>query len=285
MEEFKGKVAVITGAASGIGLALAHKAVAEGMKVVIADIRADALAEAEKSLRAAGGEVLAVPVDVTQYDQVEALANKAYEIYGAVHLLCNNAGFFATSVAWQTSVELFRWAIDENLMSVIHGIHAFVPRMIEQGDECQVVNVASSAGIMTNFGFCTYSMTKHAVVGLTEVLWHDLTSHGLERIGVTLVMPGFIQSDVMNPIKIAPNAAIRSELEKRLEDPLNDGFESMMRDGVAEGMPASEAAALIFQAVHENKLYVLPNNEVNTEIAINFATGRAIGKNGYAGEV
>ncbi len=285
MKELIGKVAVITGAASGIGLALAQKAVAEGMKVVIADIRPDALAKAEKALRAAGGDVLAVPVDVSKYEQVEALAQKTLAKFGAVHLLFNNAGIFATGVSWELPIETYQWAIGVNLMGTIHGIHAFVPHMIEQGDECHVVNVASSAGIMTNFGFCTYSTTKHALVGLTEVLWHDLSAHGLERIGVTLVMPGFIQSDVMNPLKVAPNAAIRSVLEKRLDDPLNDSFESMMRDGVAEGMPASEAADLIFQAVRDDKLYVLPNNDVNTEMAIKIATGRATGKNGYIDEV
>lgn len=285
MKEFNGKVAVITGGAGGIGLALAQKAVAERMKVVIADLRKDALAEAEKQLKAQGGQVLAVPVDVSKYDQVEGLAKKTLETYGSVHLLCNNAGIFATGVTWEVPIETFQWAIGVNLMSVIYGIHAFVPHMIAQGDECHIVNISSGAGLVTTMGHCMYATTKHAIVGLTEVLYHDLTARGLERIGVTLVMPGYIQTDVMNPIKATPNEVIRSVLEKRLEDPLNESVESMMRDGVTEGMPAAEAAELIFQAVRENKLYLLPNFEINADMAIKVAIGRVTGKNGYIGEV
>ncbi len=284
MKEFAGKVAVITGGAGGIGLALAHRAVAEKMKVVIGDLRPEALAEAEKALKAEGGEVLAMQVDVARYDQVEAMAKKTFETFGAAHLLCNNAGIFATGVTWEVPIETFQWAVNINLMGVVHGIHAFVPHMIEQGDECHVVNMSSGAGLATTMGHCMYASTKHAVVGLTECLWHDLTARDLTRIGVTLVMPGYIQTDVMNPLKVS-TGAIKAGLEKRLDDPFNDNVESMMRDGVAEGMPVATAADLIFQAVIDNKLYLLPNFEINAEMAGQIGVGRATGKNSYAGEV
>jgi len=204
MKEFKGKGAVVTGGASGIGFAFAQKALQEGMKVVIADIREAALKEAEQKLKAGGGEVLAVLTDVTKPEQIEALAEKALAAYGKVNLLFNNAGVFASGLSWETSIEEYRWVIDSNVMSVIYGIKTFVPMMIKQGDECHVINVASAAGLSTTPGFCTYSTTKHAVVALSEVLYLDLVSHQVPNIGVTLVMPGFVQSDVMNPNKVSP---------------------------------------------------------------------------------
>jgi len=281
MKDFKSKVAVVTGGASGIGFAFAQRAVEEGMKVVIADIRPEALAEAEKKLKALGGEVISMCVDVTRPEQVDALAAKAVEVFGRVNLVFNNAGVFASGLAWETSLEEYRWAVDTNLMSVIYGIKSFVPRMIAQGGECHVINVASAAGLSTTPGFCTYSTTKHAVVALTECLYQDLPTHQIPNIGVTLVMPGFVQSDVMNPGKIAPTKAVAKELEARLNDPVFNQIEGMMRQGVDAGMPAATAADLVFTAIRKNELYVLPNAEPHLPTCKAIAEGRISAQNSF----
>jgi NAD(P)-dependent dehydrogenase (short-subunit alcohol dehydrogenase family) len=281
MNDFKSKVAVVTGGASGIGYAFAERAVQEGMQVLIADIRPEALAEAEKKLKAAGGEVIAMCVDVRQADQVEALAVKAVEAFGKVNLIFNNAGVFASGLAWETSLDEYRWAIETNLMSVVYGIKSFVPRFLAQGDECHVINVASAAGITCSPGFCMYSTTKHAVVALTEALYLDLFTHQIPNVGVTLVMPGYVQSDVMNPDKVAPNPAVAAELVARLEDPVNGAVEMMMRQGVEEGMPAATAADLVFTAIRDNELYVLPNAEPTLPAAKLVAEGRISAQNRY----
>ena len=177
MVDFKDAVVVITGAAGGIGLALAKAAQARGARLVIADIRKDALAEAEAEL-AKGGEVLAVQTDVADAEAVAALANAAYARFGKVTVLVNNAGVVASGLTWEVSEAAYDWVIGVNQKSVINGIRAFVPRMIVSGEPGHVVTIASGAGITVNPGFATYSMTKHAVVALTEALYLDLLSQG-----------------------------------------------------------------------------------------------------------
>ncbi len=274
MKDFKNKVAVITGGAGGIGYALAERSIQEGMKVVIADIRTEALAEAEKKLKAAGGDVLAVPMDVRKADQVQALFQKTLDRFGKVNLLVNNAGVFASGLSWGISLEQYQWIIEVNLMSVIYGIKFFVPHMIELGEECHVVNVASNAGLSSSTGFCTYSTTKSAVVALSECLYQDLLTHQVPNVGVTLVMPGFVQSDVMNPDKVAPSEAVAQELAVRLEDPMFNMIETMMSDGVKVGMPAEKAADLVFHAMQNNDLYLSPNAEPHLPGARLIADGR-----------
>jgi len=210
---------------------------------------------------------------------VEALSSKAVETFGRVNLIFNNAGFFATGLSWELSVDEYRWAIETNLMSVIYGIKSFVPRMIAQGDECHVINMASASGLATGPGQCMYSTTKHAVVALTECLYFDIMTHRIPNIGVTLVMPGFVQSDVMNPEKVAPNAAVEKELKARLNDPVFNHMETLMRNGVAVGMPAATAADLVFTAIRNNELYVLPNFEMSEPSARKIAEGRLTGQN------
>jgi len=282
MKDFAGKVAVVTGGASGIGLALAKAAVSRGAQVVIADIREDALAEAQARLREAGGEVLAVRTDVSKYEEVEALADAAVRRFGRVNLMFNNAGVFASGVTWETSLEEYDWVIGVNLKSVIHGVKAFVPRMIAQGDPCHVINTASGAGITVNPGFCTYSMTKHAVVALTEALWLDLATQGVPNVGATVVMPGVVQSRIMYPEKTGP-AALQGELAARKANPMLNAVEAFMRQAVDAGLPASGLADMVFKAIEDQALYVLPNftDEGSQQIAQSIALGRCTANNPY----
>ncbi len=274
-------VAVITGGASGIGLALAQGAQARGAKVVISDIRADALADAEAQL-ATTGDVLAVQGDASKLDDMEALAEAAIERFGKVNLLFNNAGVFASGLTWDISAEEYEWVLGVNQRSVIHGIRTFVPRMIAQGDPCHVTTTSSGAGITVNPGFASYSMTKHAVLALSEALYLDLTAQNIPNIGVTVVMPGVIQSKIMFPEKTGP-ADLQSELGARLDNPTLAALENMMRNGVDSGMPASELADRVYAAIEANDLYVLPNfdDDISRAQAQAIAMGRATATNPY----
>lgn len=281
MDSFKDAVAVITGGASGIGLALARGAQRRGAKLVISDIRTDALKEAEAEL-SAGGEVLAVRSDVANFDDMLALAAATRERYGKANLLFNNAGVFASGVTWEISTDEYEWVMGVNQRSVIHGIKAFVPGMIAQGDPCHVTTTSSGAGITVNPGFASYSMTKHAVLALTEALYLDLLAQGIDNIGVTIVMPGVIQSRVMFPEKTGP-AALQAELNSRFENPTLKSLEHFMRNAVANGLPADELADMVYQAIGNRDLYVLPNfNDEGSQASSQaIGLGRAMGNNAY----
>ncbi|MCB1683337.1 MAG: SDR family NAD(P)-dependent oxidoreductase [Pseudomonadales bacterium] len=281
MDTLEGTVAVVTGGAGGIGFALACAAQAKGAKVVIADLRAEALEQAVERL-ATRGEVLGVQVDVASATDVERLAQETFQRFGKVNLLFNNAGVFASGLTWETSEAEYDWVIGVNQRSVIHGIRSFVPHMIAQRDPCHVVTIASGAGITVNPGFCTYSMTKHAVVALTEALYLDLATEGIDNIGVTIVMPGMSRSDIMNPEKTGP-AALREALDARLQNRNLRAIEEMMRSGVKEGLPAEDLAAMVLDAVSAGKLYVLPafTDEGSQAIAQAVGIGRATGNNPY----
>lgn len=285
MHEFKDTVAVITGGASGIGYALAEAALERGAKVVIADIRPEPL-EAARAKLSAKGEVDAVVTDVSSYASVEALAEATVARFGKVNLMFNNAGVFASCVSWEASVEEYDWVIDVNLKSVIYGVKAFVPRMIAQGDPCHVINTASGAGITVHPGFASYSMTKHGVVALTEALYLDLAAQKVPNIGVTLVMPGVVQSRIMFPEKTGP-AALQGELEARQANVALRNLEAGMRAGVDGGLPAAALADQVFGAISRNDLYVLPNftDEGSQALARAIGLGRAGAVNPYAANI
>jgi NAD(P)-dependent dehydrogenase (short-subunit alcohol dehydrogenase family) len=174
MQEFKDKVAVITGAASGIGRALAERCVHTGMKAVLADVDMGALTITEAALKATGASVLAVATDVSKAQDVDALAQRTLAAFGAVHLLCNNAGVWGGISAWDSSLTDWEWVLGVNLWGIIHGIHTFVPLMLAQETEGHIVNTASMAGLLTGRGPAAYRVSKHAVVALSEMLYHQL---------------------------------------------------------------------------------------------------------------
>ncbi|MHA2008564.1 MAG: SDR family NAD(P)-dependent oxidoreductase [Promethearchaeota archaeon] len=171
MKDFKDKVAVITGAASGIGFGIAKNAIKMGMKVVIADIEEEALSSAQDHLRNFGDDIIAVPVDVSKSDNLERLAQKTLEAYGKVHLLCNNAGIFVRGILWEMSLPEWEWAINVNLWGVINGIRTFIPIMLNQDENCQIINVASTAGLISSEHYDgIYTLTKQGVVAISEAL-------------------------------------------------------------------------------------------------------------------
>lgn len=284
MKDLKGKVAVITGAAGGIGYAFAEKAIKEGAKVVISDIRPDGLALAKEKLEALGGDVLAVTADVTKVADIQALAQKTVEKFGKVNMLFNNAGVAPTGITWDTSPEVYRWAVDINVMSVLYGISTFVPIMIAQGDECHVINTASGAALFAVAGFGLYCMTKHAVLAISEALWNDLQVKGQSQVGVTVVMPGYVKSQIGDPFKSIGNEELKNELAQLFSDPVavalgTPGVQACAPDGW--GMEASVAADLVFEAIANNQLYVKPNNEPNEDLDKAVAFGRVSNENPY----
>ena len=223
MKEFKGKVAVITGAASGIGRALADRCVQEGMKVVLADVEVETLAKTEASLKASGATVLAVQTDVSQARDVAALAQKTLEVFGAVHLLCNNAGVGTEAAIWESTLEEWEWVMGVNLWGVIHGVRTFVPLMLAQDTECHIVNTASMAGLISGPGLGAYKVTKHAVVTLSETLYHELAERGA-RVKVSVLCPGVVNTRIMEsarnrPGHLPPTAATRSRIRSTVGSP------------------------------------------------------------------
>ena len=282
--ELPGSVAAITGAAGGIGFALAQEAVRRGMAVTISDIRPDALEEARQALAAMGGHVLAVCTDVTRSADIEALAAATVERFGKVNLLVNNAGAFVASLAWETPEAQLDWIIDLNVKSVAHGIRAFVPRMIAQGDPCHVVTIASAAAITVYPGYTCYSTSKHAALALTEALHLDLAAEGIANIGVTVVMPTIIQTDIMAPEKASPAGLSLAE-GTRFKHRTVRAMEQMMRNHVASGhaMGPDEVARQTFDAVAAGQLYVLPGHDGDADVAKaqSIANGRAKGTNPY----
>ena len=189
MKDLKDKVAVITGAASGIGYAIAEKAVSEGAKVVLADVEEQALVKAEAELKEQGGSVLSVLTDVSRPEDIEEVAGKTLKAFGAVHLLFNNAGVGAGMSVWRSTIADWQWVINVNLWGVIYGIKTFVPIMNDQDTECHIVNTASLAGLVSFPGLGPYNITKFGVVTLSETLYHELAAWKDRRSGSRYCAP------------------------------------------------------------------------------------------------
>lgn len=281
--DLQGAVAVITGAASGLGLAIARDAGRRGARLVLADIRAEPLAEAANELAAEGVEVLAQVCDVTSADQVAALATAAVARFGRVNLLVNNAGAFVGGLTWDTPQAQYDWMIDLNLKSVMHGIRAFVPRMIAQGDACHVLTVASAAAISVYPGYAAYSAAKHGALAVTEALWLDLQAEAIASIGVTIAMPGILKTGIMEPAKASPAELQLARADRHASRTVRT-TERMMTNHIAGAAMEVEAAARqILDAVAAGQLYVLPAHDSERDCTVGsaIALGRATGENRY----
>jgi NAD(P)-dependent dehydrogenase (short-subunit alcohol dehydrogenase family) len=256
MQELGGKVAVVTGGASGIGLALAEAFAAEGMRIVLADIEVDPLEEAAAKLAAGGTEVLAVRTDVRHYEEVDALADATIERFGAVHVVCNNAGVVAGGLSWEVSPERFRWVVEVNLLGVAHGIRAFVPRLIAQG-EGHVVNTASAAGLITGPGMSSYFATKHGVVALTEALANELALNGHGSVGTTVLCPEFVRTRIHEAERNLPPDVPPPPADDATTAAGREMFAAMIVEG---GIEPSIVAGAFVDAVKADRFYVLPHD-------------------------
>jgi len=255
-----GRVAVVTGAASGIGFGLSERFASEGMHVVMADIEEPALAEAAEVLIGRGGEVLPVPTDVSRPEQVDALRDRTLETFGAVHVLCNNAGVAGLGrPLWDLTPGEWAWVLGVNLWGVINGIRSFLPALREQ-DAAHVVNTASVAGLVAGI-LGAYSVTKHGVVALSEALYFQLLQHGA-GVGVSVLCPGWVKtrivdSDRNRPAELGPPA----ELE-----PTQAAVREVGRRRVESGIEPAEVAAHVVDAIRSGRFYVLTHPEMNDAI-------------------
>lgn len=250
MAELEGKVAVITGAASGIGLGLARVALARGMKVALADVESSALEKAVAELDA-GDRVLPLIVDVADADAVQAMANTIEESLGPVFLLCNNAGVGGGGPVWEARD--WAWVLGVNLGGVINGIASFVPRMIER-NAGYVVNTASIAGLMSARGTGTYTVSKHAVVALSEVLWGDLQQNG-SQIGVSVLCPSFVNTQVYASGRNRP-AQMQDEMTNaQLEE--EQAVQDMSAGFFEQALSTDAVAQAVFAGVDDGRFYIL----------------------------
>ncbi len=260
MDKLDGKVAVITGGASGIGKAVAQRAAAEGMKIVLADIEEGPLKDAEGELAGQGAEVLGVLTDVSDGASVHALRDLALDRFGAVHLVHNNAGVGVGGPIWEFSEEDWRWIIGANQWGVIHGIATFVPLMIAQG-EGHVVNTASIAGLTTTAFLGPYHATKFAVVAMSEALYKDLQAAG-SPVGVSVLCPGFVQTRIAESDRNRPAWAPEREVEGAEE------LRAVIQGFVDGGIPPAAVAERVIDAVRQNTFYILTHPELNEAIEI-----------------
>ncbi len=258
MKTLREKVAVVTGAASGIGLAMAERFAAEGMRVVLADVEEQALATAERALAARGAQTLAVRTDVAHAGDVEALARATLDRFGAVHVLCNNAGVGGDGLpTWEQSLQSWQWVMGVNLWGVVHGIRAFVPRMLAHGVEGHVVNTASMAGHLAMPYLTIYNASKFAVVAISECLHHELQMAGA-AVKVSVLCPGFVRTRIMESERNRPaelaDAAQRSEAAQ--------AFHMAFRGMVEAGKSPEEIAAGVVDAIREERFWIFPHPEM-----------------------
>ncbi|WP_407146938.1 SDR family NAD(P)-dependent oxidoreductase [Bradyrhizobium sp. ORS 86] len=267
MRQLAGKTAFITGAASGIGLALATAFAGEGMKVMLADIESAPLDRAVEALRASGAEVRGVVCDVADPVSMDDAADAAFRAFGNVHVLCNNAGVAAGGGIEQISIESWRWVIDVNLMGVVHGIKSFLPHIRRHGEGGHIVNTASMGGMNAGLGFSPYSASKFAVVSMSEGLAWQLAPDG---IGVSVLCPSYVRTRIgesgrNRPRRYGPTpefdptgpaAAMVAEIAQQLE----------------AGLDPAVVAARVVSAIRENRLYIFTHPGMRAEVEDRFAT-------------
>ena len=258
MKELKEKVAVVTGAAGGLGRAIALALAREGMRVAIADLDADGLERVAQELRFAGASVSSHRVDVSKAEDLEALAARVFEEMGGAHVVCNSAGIALTAPVWETTVGDWQWTLGVNLWGVIHGIRAFVPRMIAQ-DSGHLVNVASIAGLISPPGSGAYAAGMHAVVSLSEALHHDLREIG-SSVGVSVLCSAYVPTGSPESERKRPKEFANPPLEL---SPLQRAKQAMLRKAAQSGRISEEQVAQMMVAgIRANRFYILTHPRI-----------------------
>jgi len=259
MRDFAGKVAVITGAGSGFGLEFARIGAAQKMRLVLADVQQDALDAAVAEARSRGAEAIGVRTDVSIAEEVARLAARADEAFGGVHLLFNNAGVAAGGgYVWEGSIKDWKWLLGVNVMGVVHGIRSFVPRMLEHGAESHVVNTASAAGLVSPPLSAPYNASKHAVVALSETLYHDLRL-AKARVGVSVLCPAYVPTGISRSDRNRP-PELRDDSP---QTPSQVAARERSEKAVGAGkLSAADVARTTFDAIREDRFYVITHRNL-----------------------
>ena len=257
MKEFSGKTAVITGGASGIGRAMGELFLAKGMNVVLADIEKNALDATVAALSASGGKCIGVVTDVAKAERVRELADAALAEFGAIHIACNNAGVFAGGLLWEQSLADFQWQLDVNVWGVIHGIRTFVPIMAAQGDPCHIVNTASMAAVTAMPYSGIYHMSKHAVLALSESLYHELAFHA-PNVHVSVLCPEAINTGIAASERNRPDAYRKSG--DIVESDARTLVSQALADSVAAGIGPEVMAQRVVDAIVAGQFYILSDD-------------------------
>ena len=259
MKDFKDKVAVVTGGASGIGRGMAERFGAEGMKVVLADVEEGALRQAEAEFREKGVDVLGVQTDVSKPEEIEKLAQQTLNVFGAVHIVCNNAGVAGTwGPTWENTIADWNWVMGVNLWGVIHGVRTFLPIMLQQGEEGHIVNTASLAGLMPGAGI--YGVTKQAVVALSESLFNELKTANA-KVGVSVLCPAWVNTNIADATRNRPSDL--SNVAEPDPDPRREQINEVVRNFLKNGKSPAEIADQVIEAIREDKLYIITHPEMD----------------------
>ncbi len=250
MQNLQGKVAVVTGAASGMGLAFAHRFARAGMKVVMSDIESPPLDEAVAAVREHGADVLGVVTDVSDADAMDALAAATFDAFDTAHVVCNNAGVAGGITDSLVDTAVWKWVIDVNLFGVVHGHRVFVPRMIEQ-NEGHIVNTASMAGHFP--GHSAYTASKWAVVGITMGLRNQLAQTA-PGVGVSCLCPGWVRTRIGESDRNMPEWAAPNALAERSD--AQEAAMAFVTEALASGMDPGEVADMVHDAVVNDRFWI-----------------------------
>ncbi len=265
MKDLKDKVAVITGAAAGIGAAMASHFAAEGMRVILVDRDAGGVQDAAHALREKGYVAHPIAIDVTLEGAVEELADEVYRDFKAVHLLANNAGVLGrVQPSWEQPFENWHWVFDVNFFGVVHGIHYFVPRMLAANEEGYILNTASIAGMLTGPFFAPYNASKHAVIALSECLHHELRAVD-SKIEVGVLCPGWVNTGLADFEKKLPDE-LRKVNEKSSVHPIAEERDRSVRQMVSESVGPEQIAEIVVAAVKQGSFYIYPHPERKADV-------------------
>lgn len=253
MREFKNKTAVITGAGSGIGYAIANKLAMEGMNLVLADIDLERLERIEVSMRTIGVRVLSVCTNVSNAEEVERLADVSYSEFGVIDLLCNNAGVLHVAPILEHTAADWNWVLSVNLFGVIHGVRVFGSRMAAQQTESHIVNTASTAAFNSGPGLAAYKISKHAVFALSEILYHEMKG---TNVHVSVLCPGWVDTDIMHSEMHRPKDLKNPDFYNPTNAELN---RKRAIESAKNGMSPEEIAVAMFEGLKKNQFHILPD--------------------------
>jgi NAD(P)-dependent dehydrogenase (short-subunit alcohol dehydrogenase family) len=260
MKELKGKVAAVTGAASGLGRSMALAFAAEGMDLALADVDEVNLSSVQEEVLAKGVRTITLKVDVSNAQQVEIFRDQTLTRLGGVHVVCNNAGVSPLGAVWENSAADWQWILGVNLWGVVHGVRAFAPHLIAQ-DEGHVINTASVSGLISPPGSGAYNVTKHAVVALTESLHHDLRERN-SKVGVSVLCPAYVPTGIVDSERSRPK-----ELAASTKSEQTLAREAMLRKAVKSGkVSADQVAQAVVAAVKEERFYILTHPKIKGAI-------------------